>query len=107
LNKTGILSHKTSVRETAVIFSLSPNIIAINALFLDAALIILLSDKDEETFDMAISRRPKFVGMMNSDMDKIRPIVQKLVQKIGASSPNTRRLRARSSQRRFDLDGSF
>jgi hypothetical protein len=58
-----------------------PNIIAIKGLFLDAALIILLSDEDQETLDMAISLRPKFVGMMNGDLDKITPIVRKLVQK--------------------------
>lgn len=54
---------------------------AIKELFLDAALIILLSDEDQETLDMAIRLRPKFVGMMMGDLDKITPIVKKLVQK--------------------------
>jgi hypothetical protein len=57
------------------------NLTAIKELFLDAALIILLSDEDQETLDMAIGLRPKFVGMMRGDLDKITPIVRKLVQK--------------------------
>ena len=58
-----------------------PGIITIKKLFLDAAIIVLLSDEDQATFDLAIRLKAKFVGMMNSDMDKIRPIVQKLIQK--------------------------
>ena len=58
-----------------------PRITAIKELFLDAALIILLSDEDEETLSMAIHLRPKFVGMMSGDLDKITPVVQKLVHK--------------------------
>jgi hypothetical protein len=58
-----------------------PGMISIKELFLDAALIILLSDDDQETLDMAISLRPKFVGMMNEDLDKVTPIVERLVQK--------------------------
>ena len=58
-----------------------PSIIAIKELFLDASLIILLSDEDEETLSMAIHLRPKFVGMMSGDLDKIKPVVQKLFQK--------------------------
>ena len=58
-----------------------PNIIALKDLFLDAAVIILLSDEDQETYDLAIRLRPKFLGIMNGDMDKITPVVQKLIQK--------------------------
>ena len=57
------------------------NIIAIKDLFLDAAVILLLSDEDQATFDLAIRIRAKYVGMMNGDMDKIIPIVQKLTKK--------------------------
>ena len=58
-----------------------PNIIALKDLFLDAAVIILLSDEDQETYVLAIRLRPKFLGIMNGDMDKITPVVQKLIQK--------------------------
>ncbi len=57
------------------------SIIAIKELFLDASLIILLSDEDEETLSMAIRLRPRFVGMMSGDLDKIKPVVQRLVEK--------------------------
>ena len=57
------------------------SIITIKELLLDAALIILLDDGDQETFDMAIRLKPKFVGMMHDDLDKVVPIVRKLVQK--------------------------
>jgi hypothetical protein len=57
------------------------SIIAIKELFLDAALIILLSDDNQEALDMAISLRPKFVGLMREDLDKISPIVKKLIDK--------------------------
>ena len=57
------------------------NIVAIKELFLDAALIILLSEDDQETLDAAISLRPKFVGMMTEDLDKITPIIERLVRK--------------------------
>lgn len=56
-------------------------IIAIKDLFLDASLIILLSDDNQETLDMALSLRPKFVGLMKDDVDKITPIVKRLVEK--------------------------
>ena len=58
-----------------------PEIISIKELFLDAALIILLYDDDQETLDKAISLRPKFVGTMTEDLDKVTPIIKKLVQK--------------------------
>jgi hypothetical protein len=56
-------------------------IISIKELFLDAALIVLLYDDDQETLDKAISLRPKFVGTMSEDLDKVTPIIKKLVQK--------------------------
>ena len=58
-----------------------PNIIAIKELFLNAALIILLSDEDQETFETALGLKPKFLGLMNDDLDKILPIVKKLLLK--------------------------
>lgn len=57
------------------------SIIAIKELFLDAALIILLSDDNQEALDMAISLRPKFVGLMREDLDKISSIIKRLVGK--------------------------
>ena len=57
-----------------------PDIIAIKELFHDAALIILLSDEHQETIDLANSLRPRFIGMMNGDLDRITPIVQRLVR---------------------------
>jgi hypothetical protein len=56
-------------------------IISIKELFLDAALIVLLYDDDQETLDKAISLRPKFVGTMTEDLDKVTPIIKKLVQR--------------------------
>lgn len=58
-----------------------PDILAIRELFFDVALIILLSDEDQETLSMAVRLRPKFVGIMSGDIDKIKPIVQRLVEK--------------------------
>ena len=58
-----------------------PSITAIRELFRDAAFIILLSDGDQTAFDMSIRLNPKFVGMMKEDLDKIEPIVKKLVVK--------------------------
>ena len=79
------------------------NIIAIKDLFLDAAVILLLSDEDQAMFDLAICLRAKYVGVMNGDIDKIIPIVQKLIQKKHRSSPNTRQPRARSLRPHFDF----
>ena len=58
-----------------------PSIISIKEIFLDAELIILLADGDQNTFDTAIHLKPKYIGMINGDLDKVVPIVQKLVQK--------------------------
>ena len=41
----------------------------------------LCAPESEETLSMAIHLRPKFVGMMSGDLDKIKPVVQKLFQK--------------------------
>lgn len=58
-----------------------PNIIALQESLRDAAVIIMLSDEDPSTINEAIRLRPKFLGMMDGDLDKIVPIVKKLVQK--------------------------
>lgn len=59
------------------------NILDNRELFLDAALIILFLDKKQETSDMAnrLHRlRPKFIGVLNDDLERIMPIVQSLVR---------------------------
>ena len=58
-----------------------PSIVDIKDIFLDAELIILLADGDQDTFDTAVRLKPKYIGMINGDLDKVVPIVQKLVQK--------------------------
>jgi hypothetical protein len=58
-----------------------PNLIALQESLRDAALIIMLSDQDSSMITEAIRLRPKFLGTMDGDLDKIVPIVKKLVQK--------------------------
>jgi DNA-binding NarL/FixJ family response regulator len=63
-----------------------PNLIALRESLRDAAVIIMLSDEDSSTRTEAVRMRPKFLGMMDGDLDKIVPIVKKLV----CNSSNTR-----------------
>jgi DNA-binding NarL/FixJ family response regulator len=58
-----------------------PNIIALQDSLRDAAIIIILSDEEPNTINEALRLRPKFLGMMDGDLDKIVPIVKKLVHK--------------------------
>jgi hypothetical protein len=58
-----------------------PDIMSLRELFHDAAVIIMLSDEEPNTITSAIRMRPKFLGIMDGDLDKIVPIVKKLVRK--------------------------
>ena len=58
-----------------------PDILSLVDLIRDAAIIIMLSDEDKDTVTSAIRLRPKFMGAMKSDLHKIVPIVEKLIQR--------------------------
>ena len=58
-----------------------PDILSLCDLIHDAAIIIMLSDEDKDTVTSAIRLRPKFMGAMKSDLHKIVPIVEKLIQR--------------------------
>ena len=53
-----------------------PSIIALRDFIRDAAVILMLSEEDPETMTSAILLRPKFIGMMDRDLDKIVPIIK-------------------------------
>ena len=57
-----------------------PDILSLRSLMRDAAIIILLSDEEKDTVTSAIRLRPKFIGSMNGDLEKVVPIVEKLIQ---------------------------
>ena len=58
-----------------------PSIVSIKEIFLDTELIILIADGDQSSFDTAIRLKPKYIGMINGDLDKVVPVVKKLLQK--------------------------
>ena len=45
-----------------------------------AAVIIMLSDVEKDTVTSAIRLRPKFLGFMDGDLEKIVPVVEKLIR---------------------------
>jgi hypothetical protein len=57
-----------------------PNLLSLFDLIRDAAVIIMLSDEEKETVASAIRLRPKFIGTMDDDLEKIVPIVKKLIR---------------------------
>ena len=57
-----------------------PDILSLRSLIRDAAIIILLSDEEEDTVTSAIRLRPKFIGSVNGDLEKVVPIVEKLIE---------------------------
>ena len=57
-----------------------PGILSLCNLIRDAAVIIMLSDEEKDTVTSAIRLRPKFIGAMNGDLEKIVPIVEKLIR---------------------------
>jgi DNA-binding NarL/FixJ family response regulator len=58
-----------------------PQIIALFGLMRNADVIVMLSQEEPDTITSAIRMRPRFLGIMDGDMDKIVPIIRKLVQK--------------------------
>lgn len=56
-----------------------PNITNLRTLIRDAPLIIMLSDEKANTISKSIDLRPKFLGLMDTDLCKIVPIVKKLM----------------------------
>jgi hypothetical protein len=57
-----------------------PGILSLCDRMRDAAIIIMLSDEEKDTVTSAIRLRPKFIGAMNGDLEKIVPIVEKLIR---------------------------
>ena len=57
-----------------------PSIMSLFSLIHDAAILILLSEYDADTVKSAIGLRPKFIGTMERDLEKVVPIVRKLVR---------------------------
>ena len=57
-----------------------PNILSLFDLFRNAAIIIMLSDEENETITSAIRMRPKFIGATDGDLGKIVPVVKKLIR---------------------------
>jgi hypothetical protein len=57
-----------------------PGILSLFDLIRDAAVIIMLSDEEKDTVTSAIRLRPKFLGAMDVDLEKIVPIVEKLIR---------------------------
>ena len=56
---------------------------AINSLFdliRDASILVLLAEDDVDTVKSVIRLRPKFVGTMVKDIEKLVPIVKKLIR---------------------------
>ncbi len=58
-----------------------PSIFALEEGIFGAAMIILLSDEEPESMALAIRLKPKFIGQMTDDLDKIVPIIEKLIKK--------------------------
>jgi hypothetical protein len=56
------------------------NLIALSDLIRDAAIIVLLSAEETSTAELAIRLRPKFIGTVRDDLEKVMPIVQKIIQ---------------------------
>ena len=56
------------------------NILSLFDLIRDSAIIIMLSDDGKEMVTSAIRLRPKFIGTMDGDLEKIVPIVKKLIR---------------------------
>ncbi|MBN2526226.1 MAG: hypothetical protein JXR76_07520 [Deltaproteobacteria bacterium] len=56
------------------------NLPSIGVVIRDAAIIIMLSEYEQNLVSSAIRLRPKFIGVMDEDLEKIVPIVKKIVQ---------------------------
>ncbi|MBN2716740.1 MAG: hypothetical protein JXX14_12880 [Deltaproteobacteria bacterium] len=56
------------------------NLLSLSELIKDAAIIILHSEDSEATVKLSIRLRPKFIGHLDTDLEKIIPIVKKLIQ---------------------------
>lgn len=56
------------------------NLIGLSDLIRDAALIVLLSIDETSTVELARLLRPKFIGTVKDDMEKVMPVIQKLIQ---------------------------
>ena len=60
------------------------NLIALSDLIRDAAIIVLFSSDDTSAAELAIRLRPKFIGTVRDDLEKVMPIVQKIIQNLKA-----------------------
>jgi hypothetical protein len=58
-----------------------PEILSFRHIVSDAAVILLLCDQDPDTIAAAHLLRPRFLGTIDGDLDKIIPVVKKLFQK--------------------------
>jgi hypothetical protein len=56
------------------------NLISLSGLIGDAAIIVLLAADEASTTELAIRLRPKFIGTVRDDLEKVMPIVQKIIQ---------------------------
>lgn len=56
------------------------DIIALRTLIRDTSVIIMLSDEAPSTVSTAIRMRPRFLGVMNDDLEKIVPVVKKIMR---------------------------
>jgi hypothetical protein len=58
-----------------------PEVISLRERIPETVFIIVLSDENPRTIARAISLKPRFVGVMNDDLNKIVPLVEKLVRR--------------------------
>jgi DNA-binding NarL/FixJ family response regulator len=61
-----------------------PAIVSLCNLIPDADIIIMLTDEEPQTIASALRVRPRYVGVMDDDLDKLVPIIKKLIRKKAA-----------------------
>lgn len=74
-NRPGIMILLTADRDDLAGVSESREVL------LDADVILLVADGDEETIAMAHALRPTYLGRTNGDLDKVVSVLKRLLQK--------------------------
>jgi hypothetical protein len=53
---------------------------------LDADTILLVADEEAETYALAHGLRPSYLGLVDSDLDRVVPVLRRLLKKRGRQS---------------------
>lgn len=85
LEKVSARLKKFSTPEIIIMLAIGkeemPIVISFSNLFRDASVIIMLSEENPKMISSAIKMKPRFIGIMDGDLDKIVPVVKKLMRK--------------------------